>query len=115
MAIQVVTISVEELLGIINCERENAYLNGYIKAKKELETIKAEPKFSELLRGVKELRQYLIYKGYWVGSVSTLSKTAPQLLTQGDRQGHGLIFRRTYIDHLFETGFRFALPVKKKV
>jgi hypothetical protein len=114
MAIQVVTISVEELLGIINVERESAYSNGYIKAKKEMETVKAEPKFTELLRGVKELRQYLMYKDYWAGSISTLSKTAPQLLAEGDRQGHGLIFRRTYIDHAFETGFRFTLPVKKK-
>jgi hypothetical protein len=41
-----------------------------------------------------------------------LSKIAPQLLAEGDRQGHGLIFRRTYIDHAFETGFHFVIPKK---
>jgi hypothetical protein len=113
MAIQVITISVDELVGIINAERENAYSSGYIKAKKELEAVKAEPKFTELLKGVKELRQYLEYKGYWKGSVNTLNKIAPQLLEDGDKKGHTLFFRCTCIDHAFKNGFHF-LPWKKK-
>ena len=113
MALEIITISVQELVDIINVERENAYSSGYIKAKKELETIKAEPKFNELLRGVKELKRYLEYKGYWSGSLSTLSKVAPQLLEEGDKQGHGLVFRCGCINHAFKNGFRF-IPLTKK-
>jgi hypothetical protein len=113
MTIQVVTLSTQELQGIVT----DAYKEGYIKAQREWVAEKAaqkdEPKFGEIIRGVKELRQYLIYKGFWSGSVSTLSKVAPQLLTEGDKQGHGLIFRRTCIDHDFEKGFRFK-PISKK-
>ena len=115
MTIQVVTLSVQELQGFV----ADAYKEGYIKAQREWEAEKAAekatPKFNEILRGVKELRQYLIYKEYWSGSVSTLSKVAPQLLTEGDKQGHGLIFRRGCIDHDFQNGFRFKpLPKKQK-
>src|SRR5579862_474870 len=102
MTIQVVTLSTQELQSFV----ADAYMEGYLKAQREWVAEKAahkeEPKFGEIIRGVKELRQYLIYKGYWSGSVSTLSKVAPQLLAEGDRQGHGLIFRRTCIDHSFE-------------
>lgn len=114
MTIQVVTLSIPELQNVI----VDAYKEGYIKAQKEWEAEKTakkeEPKFNEIIRGVKELRQYLIYKDYWAGSVSTLSKVAPQLLSEGDKQGHGLVFRRSCIDHDFQNGFRFKLPDKKK-
>ena len=112
MAIQVVTVGLEELKELINVERESAYASGYLKAKKELEIVKAEPKFNEVLRGVKELKHYLEYKGYWSGSVNTLNKVAPQLLDEGDKQGHRLIFRRTCIDHAYANGFRFH-PLRK--
>lgn len=114
MGIQIITIEVSELLGIINIERENAYSSGYIKAKKELESIKAEPKFSELLKGAKELKAYLEYKGYWKGSINTLNKIAPQLLEDEQKKGHILTFHCTCIDHAFRTGFQFQ-PWKKKV
>jgi len=114
MPIQVITLETQELQGIIS----DAYKEGYIKAQKEWVAEKAkqkeEPKFGEILRGVKELRQYLIYKEYWKGSVSTLSKVAPQLLEEGDKQGHGLIFRKGCIDHAFNNGFRFQSLNKKK-
>ena len=113
MTLQVVTLSVQELLDIINSEREGAYSSGYIKAKKELEAVKNEPKFNEVLKGVKELRRYLEYKGYWIGSVSTLNKVANQLLEEGDRNSYTLLFRCGCIDHAFKNGFRFA-PWKKK-
>ena len=113
MDIQVVTMPVQELLGIIKSERENAYAAGYVKAKAEIEQVKIEPKFKELLRGVKELREYLIYKGYWSGSISTLSKIAPQLLDEREKQGQRLIFRCGCIDHAFANGFRFKSPSKK--
>lgn len=113
MSIQVVTIGTLDFQSIIT----EAYKEGYIKAQRDWLVEKAaqkeEPKFRELIRGCKELRQYLAYKEYWNGSLSTLSKVAPQLLAEGDRQGHGLIFRRTYIDHEFETGFHFSMPNKK--
>lgn len=113
MTIQVVTVSTEELKDVI-CD---AYKEGYLKAQREWVIEKAsqkqEPRFGEIIRGVKELRQYLIYKDYWNGSISTLSKVAPQLTAEGDRQGHGLIFRRTYIDHSFEKGFCFQKPKRK--
>lgn len=112
MTIQVITIGAEELQGIVT----NAYKEGYLKAQREWFAEKAaqkqEPKFGEIIRGVKELRQYLLYKEYWNGSASTLSKVAPQLVADGDKVGHGLIFRRTYIDHEFENGFHFK-PLKK--
>jgi len=114
MAIQIITLGIEDIQGVL----ADAYKEGYIKAQREWEIEKAakkeEVKFSEIIRGVKELRQYLIHKSYWVGSVSTLSKVAPQLLLDGDRQGHSLIFRRTCIDHSFQQGFRFIQPPKKK-
>ena len=114
MSIQVVTLSVLEFQGVIT----DAYKEGYIKAQREWVAEKAaqkdEPKFGEIIRGCKELRQYLIFKGYWSGSVSTLSKVAPQLLSDGDRQGFGLIFRRGCIDHAFATGFHFQTPDRKK-
>ena len=114
MTIQVVTLSVEELQEYIT----DAYKEGYVKAQREWDAEKEakikEPTFNELLRGVKELRQYLIYKGYWVGSISTLSKVAPQLLAEGDKQGHSLIFRRGCIDHDFQNGFRFKPLIKKQ-
>ncbi|HTA81308.1 MAG TPA: hypothetical protein VK783_00110 [Bacteroidia bacterium] len=113
MAIQVVTIGVQELLEIINNERAGAYSSGYIKARKELEAVKAEPKFSELLKGVKELKNYLEYKGYWRGSINTLNKVAPQLLEEGDRNRHSLMFRCGCIDHAFKNGFRFQAWRKK--
>jgi hypothetical protein len=110
MSLQIVTISVQDLLGIINNERESAYSNGYIKAKKELEleASKVVPKFNELLKGVKELRQYLVFKSYWTGSINTLNKVARQLLADGDMIGHCLVFRCTWIDHAFKGGFRFT-------
>jgi len=112
MTIQVVTISVQDLQGYI----AEAYKEGYVKAQREWEAEKAAaiatPKFNEILRGVKELRQYLMFKGYWSGSVSTLSKVAPQLLADGDKQGHGLIFRCGCIDHDFANGFRFKPLIK---
>ena len=113
MTIQVVTLSTQELQGIVT----DAYKEGYIKAQKEWEAEKSakkeEPKFGEIIRGVKELQQYLQYREYWRGSISTLSKVAPQLLMEGDKQGHGLIFRRTCIDHSFANRFRFT-PSNKK-
>lgn len=113
MTIQVVTIGTQELQSIIT----DAYKEGYIKAQQEWAAEKAaqeaEPKFGEIIRGCKELGQYLSYKEYWHGSLSTLSKVAPQLVAEGDKQGHGLIFRRTCIDHDFANGFRFVLPPKK--
>lgn len=112
MAIQVVTIDTQDFQSIIT----DAYKEGYIKAQRDWAAEKAaqkeEQKFGEIIRGCKELRQYLMHKTYWVGSVSTLSKVAPQLLTDGDKLGHGLIFRRTCIDHAFANGFRFQ-TVKK--
>jgi hypothetical protein len=114
MTIQVVALSVEEMQGFV----ADAYKEGYIKAQREWEKEKSakkdEPKFSETIRGCKELRQYFIYKDYWSGSISTLSKVAPQLLLEDDKQGHGLIFRRTCIDHYFSQGFRFRQPPKNK-
>ncbi len=113
MIIQVVTLSTEEMQIVI----ADAYKEGYIKAQREWEIEKSakieEPKFAEIIRGVKELRQYLIYKGFWSGSVSTLSKVAPQLL-ESDKKGHGLIFHRTCIDYSFSTGFQFKTPIKKE-
>lgn len=113
MAIQVITLETQELQGIIS----DAYKEGYVKAQREWNAEKAaqkeEPKFGEIIRGCKELRQYLIYKEYWSGSISTLSKVAPQLIAEGDKQGHGLIFRRTYIDYSFANGFQFK-PLSKK-
>lgn len=111
MTIQVITIGSQELEGIIS----DAYKDGYIKAQREWVAEKAvqkeEPKFGEIIRGCKELRQYLVYKEYWNGSLSTLSKVAPQLIAEGDKQGHGLLFRRTCIDYSFGNGFRFqSLP-----
>lgn len=115
MPIQVITLGTQELQGIIT----DAYKEGYIKAQREWVAEKAsqkeEPKFGEIIRGVKELRQYLIYKEYWNGSVSTLSKVAPQLVEEDDKQSHGLIFRRTCIDHSFGNGFRFQQPPKKTI
>jgi len=116
MTIQVITIGTQELQSIIS----DAYKEGYVKAQREWVAEKAaqkeEPKFGEIIRGCKELRQYLIYKEYWNGSISTLSKVAPQLVADGDKEGHGLIFRRTCIDHSFATGFRFQmLPKKPKI
>jgi hypothetical protein len=114
VAIQIITLGIEDMQSIV----ADAYKEGYIKAQREWEIEKAakkdEVKFSEIIRGVKELRQYLIHKSYWVGSVSTLSKVAPQLLLDGDRQGHSLIFRRTSIDYVFSIGFHFVQPPKKK-
>jgi len=114
MSIQVITIDTHDFQSIIT----EAYKEGYIKAQREWVAEKAakktEPIFKEIIRGCKELRQYLIYKGYWSGSISTLSKVAPQLLTEGDKQGFGLVFRRGCIDHDFENGFRF-LPLPKKI
>jgi len=114
MTIQVITIGTQELQGII----ADAYKEGYVKAQREWVVEKAaqkkEPKFGEILRGCKELRQYLVFKEYWNGSVNTLSKVAPQLVAEGDKVGHGLIFRRTYVDHAFVTGFRFQMPLKKQ-
>lgn len=92
MGIQIVTIEVSELLKLVNTERIDAYSSGYIKARKELDSIKAEPTFSELLKGVKELKSYLEHKGYWKGSINTLNKVAPQLLDGGEKKGHGLYF-----------------------
>ncbi len=113
MSIQVITIGTQELQGIIS----DAYKEGYIKAQREWvaenAARKEEPKFGEILRGVKELRQYLLYKEHWKGSISTLSKVAPQLLEEGDKQGHGLIFRKGCIDHAFINGFHFK-PLSKK-
>jgi len=113
MPIQIITLETQEFQGIIT----DAYKEGYIKAQREWVAEKAaqkeEPKFGEILRGVKELRHYLIYKEYWNGSVSTLSKVAPQLLEEEDKQGHGLIFRKGCIDHAFTNGFRFQ-PLSKK-
>jgi hypothetical protein len=115
MTIQVVTLSIQEMSSYVT----EAYKEGYLKAQREWVAEKAaqkiEPIFKEIIRGCKELRQYLIYKGYWSGSVSTLSKCAPQLLSEGDKQSHGLIFRRGCIDHAFETGFRFLVPQKRKI
>lgn len=113
MSQEIVVLSKQEFSEIIRAERIEAYAAGYIKAKQEQEAVKAEPKFNEILRGVKELRMYLEYKGYWRGSINTLNKVAPQLLADGDRKGHGLIFRCTYIDHAFQNEFRFAQPEKK--
>jgi hypothetical protein len=113
MAIQILTIGVQELLEIINSERENAFCSGYVKAKKELDAIKTEPKFGELLKGVKELKSYLEYKAYWKGSINTLNKIAPQLLEGDDKKGHTLLFRCGCIDHAFRNGFHFE-PWKKK-
>lgn len=112
---QVVTMSVEELMGLINKEREAAYSNGYLKARKELETVTNEPKFNELLKGAKELKSYLEYKGYWKGSINTLNKVASQLLEEGDKQGHILLFRCGCIDHAFQNGFRFSQVKNKKI
>lgn len=113
MSIQVVTVGTQDFQSIII----EAYKEGYLKAQHdwlaEQAARKEEPHFREIIRGCKELRQYLLYKEYWGGSLSTLSKVAPQLLAEGDRQGHGLIFRRAYIDHAFETGFHFIIPEKK--
>ncbi len=91
----------------------------YLKAQREWVAEKAaqkeEPKFGELIRGCKELLQYLTYKGYWRGSINTLNKSAAQLQTEDDKQGFGLIFRRGCIDYAFANGFRFvSLPKKKK-
>jgi hypothetical protein len=115
MAIQVITLETPQLQSIV----ADAYKEGYIKAQREWvaekEAHKKEPKFGEIIRGVKELRQYLLYKEYWSGSISSLSKYAPQLLMDEEKQGHGLVFRRTYIDHTFASGFRFKpLPHKPK-
>jgi hypothetical protein len=110
--LQVITISSPELQDIIS----QAYKEGYLKAQQEYKDKAAkenEPKFGEIIRGVKELCRYLYYKDYWKGTVSTLSKVAPQLLEEGEKQGHGLVFRRTCIDHAFERGFRFQ-PCNKK-
>jgi len=113
MTIQVVTLSVQDLQGIV----ADAYKEGYVKAQREWEaektTKKEEPKFNEILRGVKELNRYLAYKGYWVGSVNTLNKKTTQLRALGENQGRGLIFRKGEIDHAFETGFSFE-PIAKK-
>jgi len=113
MTIQVVTLSVQDLQGIV----ADAYKEGYVKAQREWEVEKAakkeEPKFNEVLRGVKELNQYLAYKGYWVGSVNTLNKKTVQLRALGENQGRGLVFRRGEIDHAFGTGFIFETIVKK--
>ena len=113
MAIQVVTLTAPELQGIIS----DAYREGYLKAQREWEleskSKQEEPKFGELIKGCKELHHYLQYKGYWKGSLSTLSKVAPQLLEKDDRQGHGLLFRRTCVDHAFKNGFRFKSPDRK--
>jgi hypothetical protein len=113
MTIQVITIGTQELQGIIS----DAYRDGYIKAQRDWVAEQAaktqEPKFGEIIRGCKELRQYLIYKEYWNGSLSSLSKVAPQLVEQDDKKSHGLIFRRTCIDYSFQTGFRFQQPLKK--
>ncbi len=116
MAIQLVTISVQELLGIIDDERQNAYATGYVKAKKELEleAAKAHALFNELLKGVKELKRYLEYKAYWKGSINTLYKVAYQLVENDDHQGHGLMFRCTCIDYAFNNGFHFIPPKKKE-
>ena len=110
--LQVLTISSPELQDIIS----EAYKEGYLRAQQEFKekAIKEnEPKFGEILRGVKELCRYLHYKDYWKGTVSTLSKVAPQLLEDEEKLGHGLVFRRTCIDHAFEMGFRFQ-PWNKK-
>jgi hypothetical protein len=113
MSIQVVTLGTQELQCIIS----DAYKDGYVKAQREWVAEKAkqkeEPKFGEILRGVKELRQYLMFKEYWKGSISTLSKVAPQLIEGDDKQGYGLIFRRTCIDYRFANGFRFQSLSKK--
>jgi hypothetical protein len=113
MTIQVITIGAQELQSIIS----DAYKEGYVKAQREWVAEKTaqkeEQKFGEIIRGCKELRQYLIYKAYWSGSISTLNKVAPQLVAEGDKYGHGLIFRRTYIDHEFANGFRFQKVPKK--
>jgi hypothetical protein len=115
MSIQVVTLGTQELQGIIS----DAYKEGYVKAQREWmvekEAQKEVPKFGEIIRGCKELRQYLIYKEYWNGSISTLSKLAPQLVEEDDKKGHGLIFRRACIDHSFQTGFRFQQIPKKQL
>lgn len=115
MVAYVVTISVQELMDRINKERADAYTSGYVQGRKEAakEAASREPEFTELIKGVKELKRYLEYKGYWKGSVNTLNKVAFQLLAEGDRHGHGLLFRRTYIDHTFANGFRFTPPPKK--
>jgi len=113
MALQVITIDTQDFQSIIT----DAYREGFLKAQRdwaaEKATQKEEPKFGEIIRGCKELRQYLIYKAYWSGSVSTLSKVAPQLVAEGDKYGHGLIFRRGCIDHAFATGFHFFNPIRK--
>jgi hypothetical protein len=113
MLVQVVTLGIQELQVII----ADSYKEGYLKASREWDAEKAakkeEPKFNELLRGVKELRHYLIYKNYWSGSISTLSKIAPQLVDEEDKEGYRLIFRCGCIDHAFKNGFRFKSPDKK--
>jgi hypothetical protein len=115
MSLQIVTIDSQDFQNIIT----DAYREGYLKAQREWAIEKAaqkeEPKFGEIIRGCKELWKYLTYKGYWSGSLNTLSKTAPQLLSEGDKQGFCLIFRRGCIDHAFETGFRFLTPQKSQV
>ena len=115
MSLQVITIGTQDFQNIVM----DAYKEGYLKAQREWDVEKAskkeEPKFGEIIRGCKELRQYLIYKAYWSGSVSTLSKVAPQLVAEDDKYGHGLIFRRGCIDHAFATGFHFFNPAKNKM
>ncbi|MGP8216091.1 MAG: hypothetical protein ACLQQ4_11040 [Bacteroidia bacterium] len=112
MTIQVVTMSIPEMQVVVT----DAYKEGYLKAQREWEAEKSakkeEPKFGEIIRGCKELLRYLTYKEYWIGSVSTLSKVAPQLVDKDERRGHGLVFRRACIDHAFENGFRFQSPKK---
>ncbi|HTA27861.1 MAG TPA: hypothetical protein VK809_08730 [Bacteroidia bacterium] len=114
MTIQVVTIGTQDFQSIVT----DAYKEGYLKAQREWVAEKAaqkdEPKFGEILRGCKELLQYLTYKGYWRGSINTLNKYATQLVSEDDKKGFGLIFRRGCIDHDFENGFRFTVPLKKK-
>ena len=114
MTIQVVTLSIPELQSFVT----DAYKEGYLKAQREWLAEKEakieEPKFGEIIKGCKELHTYLTYKGYWHNTVSTLSKVAPQLLEEGEKQGHCLVFRRTCIDYRFDNGFRFLSPKKKE-
>jgi hypothetical protein len=108
MVVQVITLGIPEFQGVVT----EAYKEGYLKAQREFEAEKEikinQPKFGEIIRGCKELHHYLTYKEFWRGSLSTLSKIAPQLLDKDEKIGHGLIFRRGCIDHAFENGFRFT-------
>lgn len=105
MTIQVVTLSAQELQSIVT----DAYKEGYVKAQREWATektaIKAEPKFGEILVGVKELRSYLEFKGYFKGSVSFFEKVAPQLLETNAAEKQGKRFQLKDMEKTISTTY----------